>query len=56
MEDELKRAEERAALAESNIERLESELRMVGESMIALEVREEKALGREEKYKDQVLV
>ncbi len=54
MEEELKRSEERAGLSESNIKRLEAELKSVGENMKALEVSEEKALAREEKYKDQV--
>ncbi len=54
MEDELKRSEERASLSENNIKRLGGELKAVGENMKALEVSEEKALAREEKYKDQV--
>ncbi len=55
IEEELKRGEERAATSESNIKRLEGELKAVGDNMKALEVAEEKALAREEKYKEQVL-
>ena len=54
MEDELKRALERAALAEDKNISLEEELRNVGENMKQLEVSEEKALEREEKYKEQI--
>ena len=54
MEDELKRAMERAALAEDRNISLEDQLRTVGESMITLEVSEEKALEREERYKEQI--
>ncbi len=54
MEDELKRALERAALAEDKNISLEEELRNVGENMIQLEVSEEKALEREERYKEQI--
>ncbi|XP_071745907.1 tropomyosin-like [Lepeophtheirus salmonis] len=54
MEEELKRSLERAALAEKMIDKLELDLRVVGENMKTLEVAEEKALNREEKYKDQI--
>ncbi|XP_059086863.1 tropomyosin-like isoform X4 [Tigriopus californicus] len=54
MEDELKRAMERAALADDKNVNLEEQLRMVGENMKQLEVSEEKALEREEKFKQQI--
>ena len=54
MEDELKRALERAALADDKNISLEEELRNVGENMKQLEVSEEKALEREERYKEQI--
>lgn len=54
MEEELRRTDERAKIAEENIQELESELKAVGESMIALEVSEEKAVGRQEKYQLQI--
>ena len=54
MEEELKRALERAALAEDKNISLEDQLKTVGESMIQLEVSEEKALEREERYKEQI--
>ena len=54
MEEELKRAEERAEMCEQKIVQLEEMLRAIGENMKALEVTEEKALLREEKYKDEV--
>ncbi len=53
-EDELKRALERAALAEDKNVSLEEQLRAVGENMKQLEVSEEKALQREERYKEQI--
>ncbi len=54
MDDELKRAMERAAMAEDKNISLEEELRNVGENMKQLEVSEERALEREEKYKEQI--
>ncbi len=54
MEDELKRALERASIAEDKNISLEEELRNVGENMKQLEVSEEKALEREERFKDQI--
>lgn len=56
MEEELKRAEERASNSQRKIETIDDELKVVGENMKQLEVAEEKALKREEKYKDQILV
>lgn len=54
MEEELKRAMERAALADDKNISLEDQLRNVGENMKVLEVSEEKALGREERFKEQI--
>ena len=54
MENELKRAQERAAASDKRLKEVEQELKAVGENMKALEVTEEKALAREEKYKDQI--
>jgi len=54
MEDELKRTIERADNNQKKVENIDEELRVVGENMKQLEVSEEKALLREEKYKDQI--
>merc|ERR1712088_689779 len=54
-EDELKRAIERAELAESKLKGIEEELQMVGENMKQLELSAEKAVEREEKLKDKIL-
>ena len=54
MEDELKRAMERAGLAEDKNISLEEQLRSVGENMKNLEVAEEKAIEREERFKEQI--
>ena len=54
MEDELKRSLERAEIAENKLIKIEDELRAVGENMKQLEVSEEKAVRREEKYKEQI--
>ncbi len=54
MEDELKRSLERASIAEDKLVRVEEELRAIGENMKQLEVSEEKAVAREEKYKEQI--
>ncbi len=56
MENELKRALERAGLAEDRNIALEDELRNVGENMKQLEVAEEKALEREERFKEQIKI
>merc|ERR1739842_207185 len=48
-EDELKRAIERAELAENKLKSIEEELQMVGENMKSLETSAEKAVEREEK-------
>merc|ERR1712228_701434 len=54
-EDELKRAVERAELAEAKLKGIEEELQMVGEDMKQLEMSAEKAVEREEKLKDKIL-
>merc|ERR1712037_941398 len=54
-EEELKRAIERAELAESKLKGIEEELQMVGENMKQLELSAEKAVEREEKLKDKIL-
>merc|ERR1712008_256848 len=54
-EEELKRAIERAELAESKLNGIEEELQMVGENMKQLELSAEKAVEREEKLKDKIL-
>ena len=56
MEDELKRSLERAEIAENKLVRIEDELRAVGENMKQLEVSEEKAGAREEKFKEQIKI
>lgn len=56
MEDELKRALERADVADSRLAKVEEELKNVGENMKGLEVSEEKAVSREERYKEQIKV
>lgn len=54
MEDELKRAADRVALAEGRVIKIEDELSAIGENQKQLEVSEEKARRREEKYQDQI--
>merc|ERR1712064_73303 len=54
-EDELKRAIDRAELAESKLKGIEEELQTVGENMKSLEKSAEKAVEREEKLKDKIL-
>merc|ERR1712098_589278 len=54
-EAELKRAVERAELAEKNLKSIEEELQLVGENMKQLEMSAEKAVEREEKLKDKIL-
>jgi len=54
MEEELRRTIERADNNQKKVENIDEELRIVGENMKSLEVSEEKALQREEKYKDQI--
>merc|ERR1719391_691931 len=50
MMDELKRADERVKIAESKVVVIEDELTAIGENQKQLEVSEEKARRREEKY------
>merc|ERR1711936_1137225 len=54
-EEELRRAIDRAELAEKNLKGIEEELQMVGENMKQLEQSAEKAVEREEKLKDKIL-
>merc|ERR1712158_113862 len=53
-EDELKRAIERAELAENKLKSIEEELQLVGENMKSLETSAEKAVEREEKLKEKI--
>merc|ERR1712156_706412 len=53
-EDELKRAIERAELAEGKLRDVEQELEAVGENMKQLEISAEKATEREEKLKEKI--
>merc|ERR1712126_768339 len=53
-EDELKRASERAEIAESKLAEVEGELEAVGENMKQLEISAEKASEREEKLKEKI--
>merc|ERR1712095_159951 len=53
-EAELKRAVERAELAEKNLKDVENELEAVGENMKQLEISAEKATEREEKLRDKI--
>jgi len=54
MEDELKRAAERVKIAETRVVKIEEELGVIGENQKQLEVSEEKARRREEKYQEQI--
>merc|ERR1712128_211350 len=54
-EDELKRAVERAELAENKLKGIEEELQLVGDNMKTLESSAEKAVEREEKLKEKIL-
>merc|ERR1712015_418825 len=53
-EDELKRAIDRAELAEKNLKGVEDELSTVGENMKSLEKSAEKAVAREEKLVEKI--
>ena len=53
-EEELKRAIDRAELAEKNLKGIEEELHTVGENMKTLEASAEKAVAREEKLKEKI--
>merc|ERR1719222_1414372 len=54
MEDELKRAGERVKNAETRVVVIEDELQAIGDNQKQLEVSEEKARKREEKYQEQI--
>merc|ERR1712106_1231908 len=54
MEDELKRADERVKNAEARVVVIEDELHAIGENQKQLEISEEKARRREEKYQEQI--
>lgn len=54
LEEDLRRSTERADHADQKVVDLENELKMIGENMKSLEVAEEKALTREEKYQEQI--
>lgn len=56
MEDELKRTTERADNNHKKVANIDEELKVVGENMKTLEVSEERAYQREEKFKDQIMV
>jgi len=56
MDEELRKAVDRVDNAEKRTADIDNELKVVGENMIQLEKAEEKALEREEKYKDQINV
>jgi capsule polysaccharide export protein KpsE/RkpR len=54
MDGDMKRAEERVDLAEGRVVKIEEELSAIGENQKCLEVSEEKARRREEKYQDTI--
>merc|ERR1712077_124764 len=54
MEDELKRAGERVKIADDKVSHIETELGAIGDNQKQLEVSEEKARKREEKYQEQI--
>ena len=54
LQEEYRRTQERAVQAEDTIEGLETELKTVGENMKILEVSEEKAILRQERYQSQI--
>ena len=56
MEDELNRTEERVVLAETRVVDVEAGLQNIGENQKQLEVSEEKARQREEKYQVNILL
>merc|ERR1712130_1062443 len=56
VQEELKKAEERADSNQKKVDSIDEELKVVGENMKALEVAEGKALEREEKFKEQILI
>jgi len=56
MEDELKRTEERVVLSDKRVVDVEADLQNIGENQKQLEVSEEKARQREEKYQEQIKI
>lgn len=54
LQEEYRRTQERAVQAEDTIQGLETELKTVGENMKILEVSEEKAILRQERYQSQI--
>merc|ERR1711884_255682 len=54
MEDELKRAGERVKIADDKVSHIETELQATGDNQKQLEISEEKARKREEKYQEQI--
>merc|ERR1719411_2369665 len=56
MEDELNRTDERVRVAETRVVDVEAELQNIGENQKQLEVSEEKARQREEKYQEQIKI
>merc|ERR1712038_1636661 len=54
MEDELKRAGERVKIADDKVSHIETELQAIGDNQKQLEISEEKARKREEKYQEQI--
>ena len=54
MEEELKRTDERVRIAETRVIDVEAELGNIGDNQKQLEVSEEKARQREEKYQEQI--
>jgi tropomyosin-1 len=54
LEGEFERSNERADMGENKIVNLEDELKVVGQNLQTLEVSEEKAMQREEKYQKQI--
>ena len=54
LQEEHRRTQDRAVLAEETIQGLETELKTVGENMKVLEVSEEKAILRQERYQSQI--
>merc|ERR1712226_1328677 len=54
LDNNLKRAEERVKLAEGRVVKIEEELSTIGDNQKQLEISEEKARRREEKYQDQI--
>ena len=54
LQEEYRRTQDRAVQAEETIQGLEMELKTVGENMHVLEVSEEKAIQRQERYQSQI--